>query len=74
MNARMKRAMNSKNSGARIVENGALDRKIWAFEVLVAKWSFQDVLGAFLEFLRVARESWRKRQGLMQNLEKIQGF
>jgi hypothetical protein len=37
MNARMKRAMNSKNSGARIVENGALDRKIWAFEVLVAK-------------------------------------
>jgi hypothetical protein len=28
MNARMERAMNSENLGARITENGALDQKI----------------------------------------------
>jgi hypothetical protein len=36
--------------GARIVENGVMDTKIWAFEVWGHKWSFQEVLGAYLEF------------------------
>jgi hypothetical protein len=47
MNAGMQRAMNSKNLGARIAENGALDKKTWAFEVLGAKWPFQEVMGHF---------------------------
>jgi hypothetical protein len=44
MNVRMERAINSENLDARITENGALDQKIWAFEVLGVKWSFQEVL------------------------------
>jgi hypothetical protein len=38
MNARMERAMNSENLGAIITKNRALDHKIWAYEVLGAKW------------------------------------
>jgi hypothetical protein len=37
MNVEMERAMNSENLGTRITENGSLDRKIWALEVLGAK-------------------------------------
>jgi hypothetical protein len=40
MNAGMESAMKSENLGARIVENEALNQKIWAFEVLGAKLSF----------------------------------
>jgi hypothetical protein len=47
MNAEMERVMNSEKLGARITANWALDQKIWAFEVLGAKWSFQEVLGHF---------------------------
>jgi hypothetical protein len=45
------RVMNSKNLGTRIVENIALDKKIWALEALGAKWSIQEVMGGYLEFL-----------------------
>jgi hypothetical protein len=37
MNARIERAMNSENLGARIIENRALDQKIWALEAFGAK-------------------------------------
>jgi hypothetical protein len=36
MNSGLEIAMNSENSGARIVGNKALDQKIWAFEFLGA--------------------------------------
>jgi hypothetical protein len=36
MNARMERVMNYENLGTRIMENGALDQKVWLFEVLGA--------------------------------------
>jgi hypothetical protein len=42
--------MNSENLGARIAENGGRDKKIRAYEDLGARWSFHEVLGAFLEF------------------------
>jgi hypothetical protein len=74
MNVIMERAMNSENLGARITENGALDQKICAFEVLGVKWSFQEVLRGISIIFRVAGESWHKRQSIMQNLENFQGF
>jgi hypothetical protein len=37
MNAIIERSVNSENLGARITENGALDQKIWALEVLKGK-------------------------------------
>jgi hypothetical protein len=37
MNARTERAVNFENLDARIVENRALDQKIWAYEVLGGK-------------------------------------
>jgi hypothetical protein len=37
MNTRMERVMNSNNLGARIMENGALDKKIWALEAFKVK-------------------------------------
>jgi hypothetical protein len=40
MNARIKRAMNSKKLGARIMRNGALDQKIWALEAFREKQYF----------------------------------
>jgi hypothetical protein len=65
MNAGMERLMNSKNLGARNAENGALDQKIWALEVLGANWSFEEVLEAFLECLEWLEGLDAKRQGLM---------
>jgi hypothetical protein len=50
VNAGIERAMNSKNMGARITENRALDQKIWLWKLLGAKWSFQEVLRVFVEF------------------------
>jgi hypothetical protein len=40
----------SESFGARITRNGVLDRKLWAFEAMGAKWPFQEVLGAYLKF------------------------
>jgi hypothetical protein len=40
----------SESFGARITRNGVLDRKLWAFEAMWAKWPFQEVLGAYLKF------------------------
>jgi hypothetical protein len=47
MNARIERAVNSENLGARITENGALDQKIWALEAFRGKRSFQECYGVF---------------------------
>jgi hypothetical protein len=51
MNARIERAMNFENLGARIMENRALDRKIWAFEAFNGKTVFSRGSRQILEFL-----------------------
>jgi hypothetical protein len=65
MNETMERAMNSENLGARIMKNEALDQKIMAFKALVAKRSFLEVLGQFLEFSDWLEGLVGKRQGFM---------
>jgi hypothetical protein len=42
--------MSSENLDARIMKNGALDRKMLTLEALKGKWSFQEVLGEFWNF------------------------
>jgi hypothetical protein len=74
MNAEMERAMNSESLGTRITENGALDQKIWAFKVLGAKWSFQKVLGAFLEGLEWLEGLGEKDRGLCKIWEVFRDF
>jgi hypothetical protein len=37
MNARIERVMNSENLGTRIIENGALDQKMWLWKLPGAK-------------------------------------
>jgi hypothetical protein len=51
MNARIERVMNSRNLGARIMENRALDKMIWAFEAFNGKTVFSRGSGQILEFL-----------------------
>jgi hypothetical protein len=51
MNARIERAMNSENLGARIMRNGALDQKIWVLEACKGKMVFSGGFGATLKFL-----------------------
>jgi hypothetical protein len=51
---------NSENFGARITENGALDRKIWFWKLWRVKWSFKKVLGVFVEFFSGGK-LWRER-------------
>jgi hypothetical protein len=51
MNAGIERAMNSKNLGTRIMENGSLDRKIWGLKAFRGKIIFLGGSGAILEFL-----------------------
>jgi hypothetical protein len=41
MNARIERAVNYENLGAKIMKHRALDRKIWALEALRGKCYFQ---------------------------------
>jgi hypothetical protein len=69
MKARIKRAMNSKNLGTRIMPNGALDQKILALEVFRGKTAFSGgwrvlaqkigTLANFGEFLGFFAEFWR---------------
>jgi hypothetical protein len=73
MNAGMERAINSENLGARIMGNGALDQKIWALEVMRGKMVISEGSGGIAGILEWLG-SWRKRQGLMQNLGDSQGF
>jgi hypothetical protein len=53
MSTGMERAMNSEKLGARIMENGAMDQKIWALEVMWGKMvnfifgDFSEIFGGF---------------------------
>jgi hypothetical protein len=51
MNARIERAMNCENFGARIMENRALDQKIWALEAYRGNTVFSRCSRTILEFL-----------------------
>jgi hypothetical protein len=51
MNTRIKREVNSKNMGIRIMQNGALDQKIWALEALKGKIVNSGDSREFLESL-----------------------
>jgi hypothetical protein len=48
MNARIERAMNSVNLGARIMGNRVLDRNIWALEAFKGKTDFLGVAMGYL--------------------------
>jgi hypothetical protein len=61
MNARIERAMNSKNFGARITKNGALDQKLRALEVIRGKMTISGCFGGHFQNFRVAGGSWCKR-------------
>jgi hypothetical protein len=60
--------MNSENLGVRIMENGALDRKIWGLEVFKGKMPFSEGFWGHLWNIRVTGWLWRKRHKLLQNL------
>jgi hypothetical protein len=49
MNARIERAMNSENLGARITENEALDQSIWTLEAFKGKIVFSGGSEEFQE-------------------------
>jgi hypothetical protein len=51
MNARIERAINFENLGARIMQNGALVQKIRGLEAFRGKMGFLVGSGAILEFL-----------------------
>jgi hypothetical protein len=64
MNARIERMMNSENLGARIMWNGALDRKMWALEAFKGRTVFsRGSRGWHLLNFRVAVGSWCNRIG-----------
>jgi hypothetical protein len=50
MNARIERAMNSKNFDTRITENRALDQKIWLWKLSGENGIFRRFWGVFVEF------------------------
>jgi hypothetical protein len=54
-------------------KNRVLDRKIWAFEALWAKWPFQEILGAYLEFLEWLEGLGVKDKGLCKIWELFKG-
>jgi hypothetical protein len=74
MSVKMERAKDFEILGARITKNRVLDRKIWAFEALWAKWSFQEILGAYLEFLEWLEGLGVKDRGLCKIWELFKGF
>jgi hypothetical protein len=51
VNAWIESARNFENLGARIIQNGALDQKIWALEAYRGKTVFLGGSGVVLEFL-----------------------
>jgi hypothetical protein len=66
--------MNSENLGARIMENGAWNQKIWALEAFRGKTVFLGGSRAILEFLEWLEGLGAKDKGLLQNLEIFRGF
>jgi hypothetical protein len=71
MNARIERAMNSENLGARTMQNGALDQKISGLEALKGKMVILGDSREFPEIFGMVGESWHQRQGLLQSLENF---
>jgi hypothetical protein len=63
MNARIERAMNYENSGARIMWNGALDQKIWVLEAFRVKMVFLGGSEIILEFLEWLEGLGAKEKG-----------
>jgi hypothetical protein len=51
---------NSENLGARITENGALDREIWALEAFRGKMIFSGVFLGFFWNFGVVGGSWHQ--------------
>jgi hypothetical protein len=64
MNARIERAMNFENLGTRIMENKALDQKIWLWKLSGAKRSFQEVPGGICGFFVNFCNYFSKLKGL----------
>jgi hypothetical protein len=62
MNAEMERMMNSEIFGAEMIENGALDRKIWALEYFKGKTVFLGGSEGICRFLS-GWKLWHKRTG-----------
>jgi hypothetical protein len=64
------------NLGARIIENGALDEKIWALEAFRGKQSFQECSRGFLEFwsFQGQRDFFRSVLGFSKILEWLEGL
>ncbi len=62
--------MNSENLGTRIVENGALNQKIWYLEVFSGKTVFSGGSEEFLQFLEWLEGLGAKYRGSC----KIWGF
>jgi hypothetical protein len=52
MNTRIERVMNSKNLGARIMQNGDLDQKIWALGACRGKMVISVGFGVTPQFLK----------------------
>jgi hypothetical protein len=63
MNARIERAVNSKNLGTRIMRNGALDQKIWDLEALKVKMVISGDSGKFLKSLECLEGLGTKNRG-----------
>jgi hypothetical protein len=61
------------NFGARIMENRAPDRKIWFWKLWSVKWSFQKVLGVFVEFLSGSK-LWHERTRALVNTRNFRDF
>jgi hypothetical protein len=70
MDARIERAMNFENLGARITENEALDKNIWALEAFKGKTVFSGHSREILEFFELLEGLCTKDRGFY----KIWGF
>jgi hypothetical protein len=66
MKASIERVMNSKNLGARIMENGAWNQKIWALEAFRGKTIFLVGSRPILEFLEWLEGLGAKDGGLLR--------
>jgi hypothetical protein len=74
MNARIERAMNFQNLGARIMRNEALDQKIWALEACRGKMVFIGGSCGSSGIFGVVGGSLAQKTGLLWNLGIFQGF
>jgi hypothetical protein len=74
MNARIERAMNFENLGARITENRALDQRDMALEAFKGKTVFSRGSWGYLWNFKVVGGFWHRRQGLLRCLESFWGF